>query len=167
MMKNRTFLATLGVALLGILVAGAVCIAQGRGNGHGEGRGGDRGAMMAKAFDKLNLTADQKAKIKSLRDQFQQTNSAALADLKSLRDQMKAARDAKNADQAKSIGQQMRTKMEALKPAREQLRQQILAILTPEQKAQLDQMKADRQQKMQDWKGKRGQGHQQKSDDLD
>jgi protein CpxP len=161
MMKNRTVLGAIGIAIVGILAAGLVCVAQGRGEGHGgRGMGGDRGAMMGKALERLNLTADQKTRIQALRTQFQQTNAAALSEMKSLRDQMKSAMEAKDRDKAKSIREQLKSKMETLKPAHEQLHQQILAILTPEQKAELDKMKAERKEKFDGKKGQRGQGRQ-------
>jgi Spy/CpxP family protein refolding chaperone len=145
MMKKRTWLGALGIAMIGILAAGFVCVAQGRGEGHGRGgmMGGDRGEMVGKAMERLNLTADQKARIKALRDGFQQANASTLAEVKALRDQMKSAMEAKDREKAKSIREQMKTKMETLKPAREQLHQQILAVLTAEQKAELEKMKAD------------------------
>lgn len=149
MMKLKV-LGTLGIALMGMMMVGSATFAQGNGDGMGGGR--KHMQKLEKAAERLNLTADQKAKIKALRDQFKTAHQSTFAEMKSLKAQIKAA--GKGTDQAKALREQMKAKMESLRPAQEQLHQQILAILTPEQRAQMEQMKAERKQKG----GKRGKG---------
>ncbi len=149
MMKLKV-LGTLGIALMGMMMVGSATFAQGNGDGMGGGR--KHMQKLEKAAERLNLTADQKAKIKALRDQFKTTHQATFAEMKTLKAQIKAA--GKGTDQAKALREQMKTKMQSLRPAQEQLHQQILAILTPEQRTQMEQMKAERKEKG----GKRGKG---------
>lgn len=145
-MKTRSILSTVALVLTGIALTFGTASAQ-RG-GHGRGQGA---AKMEGKMKELNLTDAQKAQIKQLRDAFQQQNSSQMAQLKSLREQMKTARQAQNKEQAKALMGQMKTAMEAMKPAREKLHQDILAILTPEQRAKMEQMKSE-------GKGHRGRG---------
>jgi Spy/CpxP family protein refolding chaperone len=129
-----------------VLVVGSIAVAQtqktGRGDGQGR-RGGWHGQGMRggfggdRLFARLNLTDDQKAKIKQTRQSFMESN-------KPLLDQLKSQKLTEMAGlQAKLMG------------ARIQLRQQTLSVLTPEQKTQLDQLKA---QFKTDRGGRRGKG---------
>lgn len=151
-MKTRSILGTVALLLSGLALTFGIATAQGADHGPGNGRGGD------KVMKELNLTDAQKAQIKQIRDAFKQQNSSQIAQLKSLRDQMKAAREAKNTDQMKSLRDQMKTAMEAMKPAHEKLRADIAAVLTPEQRAKLEQLKADRKENRGERRGQRGAG---------
>lgn len=149
-MKMNIFLGALIVAVVGMMAVYTPAVAQKRQHGGGDGMGAGK---MGKVMEKLNLTADQKAKIKALREQFKSNNATALNEVKGLRDQMKNARKQKDRTQMQGFRDQMKTKMDALRPAREQLQNQIAAILTTEQKAELEKMKAERKENR---GGKRG-----------
>jgi protein CpxP len=103
-------------------------------------------------FRQLNLTDDQKAKMKSIRESFAQTN-------KPLRDQVRAKRqELRQASEGGTFNEALATQklteiapLEAkLMAAQHNLHQEMLSVLTAEQKAQLEQSRAQ-------FKARRGQ----------
>jgi protein CpxP len=149
-----------------VLTVASLAVAQtvktGRGDGqgrrgawHGQGmRGGFGGDRL---FARLNLTDDQKAKIKQTRQSFMESNKPLLDQLKSKRQELRQASEGGTFNEA--LATQKLTDMAGLQAklmgARIQLRQQMLSVLTPEQKTQLDQLKA---QFKTDRGGRRGKG---------
>ena len=123
--------------------------------GHRGGRGGQKGwgGMREGGFFKqLNLTEDQKAKIKQIRDNYAQTN-------KPLRDQVRAKRqELRQASEGGTFNEALATQklteiapLEAkLMASQHNLHQEMLSVLTAEQKAQLEQSRAQ-------FKARRGQ----------
>jgi len=122
---------------------------------HG-GRGGHKGhgwgGMRDGGFRQLNLTEDQKAKIKQIRETFAQTN-------KPLRDQLRAKRqELRQANEGGTFNEALATQklteiapLEAkLMAEQHKLHEQTLSVLTAEQKAQLEQSRAQ-------FKARRGQ----------
>ena len=114
---------------------------------HGGGKGGHRGrgANIEKMAEKLNLTADQKARLQSLQQSFRDQNKATF---EASRETFQQYREAKKAGDT--------AKMQALQPAvdaqraqmqqlHQQHEQQILTILNAEQRAQFLAMKAERE----------------------
>jgi periplasmic protein CpxP/Spy len=121
----------------------------GHGGHKGEGFGGMRDGGF---FKQLNLTDDQKAKMKSIRESFAQTN-------KPLRDQLRAKRqELRQASEGGTFNEALATQklteiapLEAkLMAAEHNLHQEMLSVLTAEQKAQLEQSRAQ-------FKARRGQ----------
>jgi Spy/CpxP family protein refolding chaperone len=162
-MINRTLLRNVGLALvMGTMVLSTAAYADHGGKG-GPGRGDGMG-QIEKMTSKLDLTADQQARIKALRDQFQAANATTLNEVKSLHEQARQQMQAGNKDQAKALMQQAKTKMESLRTPRENLMTQIKAVLTADQLAKLQQMKGDHEGKEGgEGHGKgwgRGRGHQ-------
>ena len=94
-------------------------------------------------LDQLGLSPQQKEQIRALRENEKQKNGALITQAKDLREQAKAARE--SGDQAKL--ESVRSQMQALKPrlqeARADFKQKLDAILTPEQRTKLDQMRAE------------------------
>jgi periplasmic protein CpxP/Spy len=137
-----------------VLAIGSIAVAQsvktGRGSGQGprgawHGEGMKRGGFGAdRIFARLNLTDDQKAKIKQIRESFGTTNKPLLDQVKAKRQELRQASEGGTFNEA--LATQKLTEMAGLQAklmgARFQLRQQMLSVLTPEQKARLDQMKA-------------------------
>jgi len=119
------------------------------------GRGGHKGFGGMREggfFRQLNLTDDQKAKMKSIRETFAQTN-------KPLRDQLRAKRqELRQASEGGTFNEALATQklteiapLEAkLMAAEHNLHQEMLSVLTAEQKAQLEQSRAQ-------FKARRGQ----------
>ena len=120
----------------------------GRGGHKGHGWGGRRAGGF---FRQLNLTEDQKAKIKQIRETFAQTN-------KPLRDQLHAKRqELRQASEGGTFNEALATqKLTEIAPLeaklmgeQHKLHQEMLSVLTAEQKAQLEQSRAQ-------FKGRRG-----------
>ena len=115
--------------------------------GHRGGRGGQKGwggMREGGFFRQLNLTEDQKAKIKQIRDNYAQTN-------KPLRDQVRAKRqELRQASEGGTFNEALATQklteiapLEAkLMASEHNLHQEMLSVLTAEQKAQLEQSRA-------------------------
>ncbi len=106
-------------------------------------RGLGRGGVEAQ---KLNLSDEQKAQLKQLRQTSHQANAQLFADARAKRQELRSltsANDPRSAD--------VKAQLEALRPQLEAARQQqhteLLNVLTPEQRSQLEQWKAERQSK--------------------
>jgi len=169
-------LALAGVSALAI--AAPVVIAQTAGNGdqnaqqgthEGRGKGGGRhgrrgggefgghrgGGMM---FRGLELTDAQKASLKQIRQSFGERT-------KSLREQLHAKRqELRQAESGGAFNESLAAqKLAEVAPIQAKLmaeearmRQESLAVLTPEQKTQLEQRRAEFKAKREQWKANRG-----------
>lgn len=95
---------------------------------------------------KLNLTDEQKAQLKQLRQTSNQANAQLFADARAKRQELRSLTRANDPSAA-----DVKAQLEALRPqleaARQQQRTEVLNILTPEQRSQLEQWKAERKSK--------------------
>ena len=157
---NKGRIKTIAIATLSaIALAASIAVAQtvttnqgtqqGTRGEHRGGRGGHKGhgwgGMREGGFFKqLNLTEDQKAKIKQIRETFAQTN-------KPLRDQVHAKRqELRQASEGGTFNEALATqKLTEIAPLeaklmgeQQKLHQEMLSVLTAEQKAQLEQSRA-------------------------
>jgi protein CpxP len=148
-------IATLSAIVLAASIAVAQTVTPNQDNGQGarpEWRGrrgqhkghGMRGMRAGGFFRGLNLTEDQKAKMKTIRQSFAESN-------KSLREQVRAKRqELRRANEGGTFNEALATQklteiapLEAkLMAERARLHQEMLSVLTAEQKAQLEQAKA-------------------------
>ena len=111
---------------------------------HGKGFGRHKGMGMRGGFHKLNLSEDQKAQLKTLHESFRASNKAAFEEMHSLRQQ-------KRENTLTADGQaRMSVLRDQMKAGHEQLRASSLNLLTAEQKTQLETLKAERKQKMEE-----------------
>jgi protein CpxP len=117
--------------------------------GHGKRMGGDRmggrGEGMHGAFFKqLNLTDDQKAKMKAIRASFAERNKPLREQLRAKRQELRQASEGGTFNEA--LATQKLTEMASLQAKLMgegfSLRQEMMSVLTPEQKTQLEQQKA-------------------------
>lgn len=109
------------------------------------GRHGQRAGQRAdRAFAKLNLTDAQKAQMKALREQFRTENAPLFAQLRQARTDLKVARDANDTARVESLRGSLQSLKTQFKAAKKAHREQLLTILTPEQRAQLEAAKAER-----------------------
>ena len=133
---------------------------QGRRGGHrGFGKGHlGKGHFGGGGFRNLNLTEDQKAKMKQVRESFGERT-------KSLREQLRAKhQELRQAQQGGTFNEALATQVlsqEATLKAKmmgEQfkLRQEMVAILTAEQRTQLEQQRAERKARRGEFRGRRG-----------
>ena len=120
-------------------------------DGRGFGRHGGHGMLRG-----IELTDAQKAQVKTIFE-TNKPDEATMQQMRSFRDARKnggTLTDDQKA-QMKAFRQQFRQKQEGV-------RQQILAILTPEQQQQLEARKADMQKRREEFRQKREQWKQQK-----
>ncbi|MGE3801802.1 MAG: Spy/CpxP family protein refolding chaperone [Candidatus Kapaibacterium sp.] len=135
-------------ALIAVMALSATAMAQ-----PGEGRCGEkgkRGPHGGGPLAALNLTDAQKEQVKALHEQFEQDNAALLEQMKSLHDQAREQMKSGDKEAAQQTREEMKGLGEQLREAREGLEQQVEALLTAEQKAKLEEMKAKH--------GERGEG---------
>jgi Spy/CpxP family protein refolding chaperone len=99
------------------------------------GRGGNE---RNDCFSQLELTDAQMAEIRALREAHKAAHRAAMEEIRGLHKDVRDARKAGDADLVASLRAEIATKMEAIKAAQEELRQDILDVLTPEQLAELE-----------------------------
>jgi periplasmic protein CpxP/Spy len=116
---------------------------RGRGRGkHGNhGWGGMRGGAF---FRQLNLTEDQKTKLKQIRESFAERNKPLREELRSKRQELRQANQGGTFNEA--LATQKLTEMASLQAKmmgeEVKLHQEMLSVLTPEQKTLLEQQKA-------------------------
>jgi len=149
---------TLAIAnLSAIALAGSIVVAQsvstGQSNtqgtqverrGHGRGEHGWGGMREGGFFKQLNLTEDQKAKMKQIRESFAERNKPLREQLQAKRQELRQANEGGTFNEA--LATQKLTEIAPLeaKLMGEQARehQEVLSVLTAEQKAQLEQARA-------------------------
>ena len=113
----------------------------GRGGHKGHGWGGMRAGGF---FRQLNLSDDQKAKMKQIRASFAETNKPLREQLRAKRQELRQASEGGTFNEA--LATQKLTEIAPLEAKlmaeRAKLHQEMLSVLTAEQKAQLEQAKA-------------------------
>jgi len=142
------------ISLSAMVVFGSIALAQSvktrkgdaldRGAWRDRGRRGDRDEMGGMFWPKLNLTDDQKAKLKQMRESFAATNKPLIDQLRAKHEELRQANEGGTFNEALVTQELTETAglQAKLMGARFALHQQMLSVLTPEQKSQLDQMKA-------------------------
>ena len=144
-------IATLSAIALAASIAVAQSVSTGQGNtqgAHKEWRGARRGhgwgGMQGGAFRQLNLTDDQKAKMKQIREGFAERNKPLFVQLHAKRQELRQASEGGTFNEA--LATQKLTEMASLEAKlmgeRFKMHQETLSVLTAEQKAQLEQSKA-------------------------
>src|SRR5215207_9051424 len=126
--------------------------------GHRGHRGGKRGGHFGGGFRGIELTDAQKASMKQLREAFGERT-------KSLREQLHAKRqELRQAESGATFNEQLAAQKLAEASALQaklmseqfKLRQESLALLTPEQKTQLEQRRQQREQRREQRRAQRG-----------
>jgi protein CpxP len=151
-LMNRT-IKFAGAAVLALGLAGAGLAAD-EGAGRGEGRGGRHGRHGGDFMRSLNLTEDQKAQLKTMREQQREALKPVFDQERALREQIREALESGNPD-ASRIGQleiQSHRLRQQIRAEREKAMASFVNVLTPEQKAQWEQMKQQREQRRQQFK---------------
>jgi periplasmic protein CpxP/Spy len=150
-------IATLSAIALAASIAVAQTVTPDQGNTQGqraERRGGHRGDHKGRRgwggmrrggfFKQLNLTEDQKTKMKQIRESFAQTNKPLREQLRAKRQELRQASEGGTFNEA--LATQKLTEIAPLEAKlmgeRNKLHQEMLSVLTAEQKAQLEQSKA-------------------------
>lgn len=143
-------IASLSAVVLVASIAVAQSVKTDRANRQGprrewSGQGAKHGFLGGGAFlNRLNLTDDQKAKLKQIRETFAATNRPLREQLRAKRQELRQASEGGTFNEA--LATQKLTEMASLQAKlmgeRFKLRQDMQSVLTAEQKAQLDQLKA-------------------------
>ena len=147
-MKNK-WIAAVAVFTLGTSLA----LAAPHG-GKGRGERGGRGELGAKFAEKLNLTDAQKEQIRTIHQQTREQNRAFFESFRETREQLREARRANDTAKADALKATLESQHAQMKQIRDAERQRILSILTPEQRTQFEQMKAEKGSR----RGKRSEG---------
>ena len=116
-----------------------------RGDHSGDHKGrGFRGMRAVGFFRQLNLTEDQKAKIKQIRESFAESNKPLREQLRAKRQELRQASEGGTFNEA--LATQKLTEIAPIEAKlmgqRTKLHQEMLSVLTAEQKAQLEQQRA-------------------------
>lgn len=121
-------------------------------------RGGRRGGFGF--FRGIELTDDQKTRLQQLHQSFEERTRTLREQLRAKHGELRAAEEGASFNEALATQKlQEAAALEArLMGERFRLRQESLAILTPEQRTQLEQRRQQRQQRREQFKQRRGQG---------
>ena len=158
-------IATLSAIAMAASIAVAQTVTTNQDNGQGARpewrgrRGGDhkgmRGMRAGGFFKGLNLTEDQKAKMKQIRESFAETNKPLREQLRAKRQELRQASEGGTFNEA--LATQKLTEIAPLEAklmaSRAKLHQDMLSVLTAEQKAQLEQSRAQFKQRREQRKG--------------
>lgn len=140
--NHRLLLTSLLTLLLAGGALGTAFAASGGGRGPGAGR--DGGRFLQRMAVVLNLSADQQSRIKSILAKERETTQPLREALRASRDKLRTATDAGNFDEAavRSIAaSQAQTRTELI-VAHARTRSEIYNVLTPEQRAQAEKLRA-------------------------
>jgi protein CpxP len=163
-MKNLGTIKTLTIASLSVLaLTVSIALAQKSGSsqkgdsqmsrgerhghdGEGEGRGGGMRGMF---FRDLNLTDDQKAKMKQVSQSFRERTQSLHQELRAKREELRQASEGGTFNEALATQklQESATLQAKLMGEEFKMHQEMLSVLTPEQKTQLEQKRAESKDK--------------------
>lgn len=154
MVNQNRFKAIVLAAALALAVAVPIAIAQSSDSGqkgtHQFGRGhGGRGAMAGAMFRNLDLTDAQKAQMKQIRETHSQTLRPLMQQIRAKRQEMRQA-SANGAFDEATVTQKLNeiAPLEAKLMGEEfRTHQEMMAVLTPDQKTKLDQLRAQQKAK--------------------
>ena len=112
-----------------------------------EGRGGwaKRGGMRGMMFGGANLTDDQKAKMKQIGESFRERTQSLHQQLRAKRQELRQTSEGGTFNEALATQKLQESASLQAKLMGEQfrMRQEMLSVLTPEQKTQLEQKRAE------------------------
>lgn len=131
---------------------------QERGEGWGRGERGERGGMRGMMFRGINLTDEQKTKMQSISQSFRERTQSLHQEVRAKRQELRQASEGNTFNE--SLATQKLTESAGLQAKlmgeEFMMRQEMLSVLTAEQKAQLEQKRAE-------FKAKRGERGERKS----
>jgi protein CpxP len=144
-MKSNKWMAMAAVAALSTTLAFAGPHEGGRDGERGGKRGGKRGGEFGARFaQKLNLTDAQKQQIRALQEGFRTQNKAFFEQSRETFRQFRDAKKAGDTARVDALKPTIEAQREQMKQLRAEQKQRIVALLTPEQRAQYESMKAER-----------------------
>lgn len=126
------------VIAVAVAATAAMAVAAPHGSRHGDGA-----PRMEKFAEKLGLSEAQKEQIKAIHQADADKNRQLYSDVQSKRQEYRQLRRA-NDPRAETIKSELGTLKDQVKAAREATHQQILNVLTAEQRLQLEQWNTER-----------------------
>jgi protein CpxP len=144
-MRKRT-IAILAVAAV-LVVGGIFTFAQRAMHRGGFGMHGGPGAMMA--LKALDLTDDQKAKVKEIFEANKQTMQPIREQLKANHEKLAAMKGSFDEAQVSAVAKEQGDLTAQMVVARQRIKSQIFAVLTDEQKAKAEQMRESMKERFQ------------------
>lgn len=127
------------------LSASVALAAPGEGGKFRGGKHSKRGEFGAKFAEKLNLTDAQKQQIRDLQQSFRDANEPLFTQARDTHRQLREARQAGDNERVTALQAQAKSQRAQLQQLRAQQKERILALLTPEQRAQWEALKAERE----------------------
>lgn len=153
-MNAKTKWVTMAAALT-LSATLAVAAPHGPGKFGKGGRGGARGEFSERFAQKLNLTDAQKQQVRDTQQSFREQNKAFFEQMKDTHRQIREAKQAGDNARLESLKATAQSQRERMKQLRQEQTARIVALLTPEQRAQFDALKAERKANRGD-RGERG-----------
>ena len=141
-----------GVAVLALSTGLALAAPHGGGKGF---RGHGKAGFGRQFAQKLNLTDAQKAQIKDLSKSFREENKASFQAFRQTMQEFRAAKQANDTAKLDALKPRMDAQRAQMQQLRSALDAKIATVLTPEQNAQWQQLKAERAAKHQQWEQKK------------
>ena len=129
-----------------------------RGERHGKSWGGRGEGMHGMMFRGINLTDDQKSKIKQIGESFRERTQPLRQELQTKREALRQTGEGGTFDEASATQKLTETAgLEAkLMGERFKMRQEMLSVLTTEQKTQLEQKRAEFKARGAERRGRKG-----------
>jgi Spy/CpxP family protein refolding chaperone len=144
---NKKWITAAAVFVFGASLA--VASPEKEGRGFGEGRGHRRGAMAERLAEKLNLSDAQSDQIRSLHKNFREENKDMFMSFRDLRRDLRDAKESGDTAKADAIKAEIQSKHAEMKARRDSLDAKVAAVLTADQLAQWNTMKAEREARRQ------------------
>ena len=117
----------------------------GRGGWNGRGGHGGRGGMHGMMFAGVSLTEDQKAKMKQISQSFRERTKSLHQELRAKRQELRQSSEGATFNEALATQKLQESASLQAKLMGEQfrMRQEMQSVLTPEQKTQIEQKRAE------------------------
>lgn len=136
-------------AVAAVVTLSATLAFAGPGEGRGHGRHGKGDRFGAEFAQKLNLTADQQRLIEDINKNTQAQHREFLETAKQTMREARAAREAGDTARLEALRPQLEAHRAQAKQIHESQETQILSVLTAEQKAKWEALKAERKERRQ------------------
>ncbi len=150
----------LGVVLAGATIVGAAQQQDGDVSNNGKvakhGKHGRHGGGLGRFAGELNLTDAQKEQIQQITARYEQSTAPLRERLRTNRDTGGNASDTFNEAQVRQAAEARAAAHVELEVARERMKSEMLAVLTPEQRTQYGALRQNKGQRRRGWQGQRG-----------
>ena len=149
-----------GVLVSGIALGSTAVLAQmgpgGRGRGRGCGGQGQRGHM-GRIMRQLDLTEEQKAKVKTLREEMKTTGTPIRGQMKKKFEEMQALWKSDTPDRAQILAKHAEIDeiRKTVRAARVDFRLSLLAVLTPDQRSKIASLRGSMKKRFRGGFGRR------------